>query len=93
MKPEESIELHAIFRGRVQGVGFRATARHYAKQLGVKGTVKNLSDGTVELLAQGSQETVLKLVNALKEEMGEMIEVDITFRTPNVIHDSFQIII
>lgn len=47
------VARHIIFGGRVQGVGFRYTARDIARQRGIKGYVRNLSDGTVEMFAQG----------------------------------------
>ncbi len=52
----EIIEWHLIIRGNVQGVGFRAVAYRYAKELGIQGTVENLLDGTVEIYAQGTPE-------------------------------------
>jgi len=44
-----------IYRGRVQGVGFRATVRHLARGYEVTGTVRNLPDGRVELIAEGAK--------------------------------------
>jgi len=44
-----------VFNGRVQGVGFRYTVESIAKRHPVKGYVKNLPDGTVELVMQGAQ--------------------------------------
>ncbi len=64
----QKVELHAIARGRVQGVGFRATTRHYALQLGLKGTVKNLPDGAVEIRVQGPKESIERLLLKLKHE-------------------------
>ena len=49
------LEMHAQFTGRVQGVGFRYTAKEYAERLGLVGMVRNLSDGSVELIAQGKK--------------------------------------
>ena len=43
-----------VFSGRVQGVGFRFTVRSLAKRHPIKGYVKNLPDGTVELVMQGA---------------------------------------
>jgi acylphosphatase len=45
--------FHARISGNVQGVGFRYAARREAKQLGLSGWVRNLSDGDVEVLAEG----------------------------------------
>jgi acylphosphatase len=42
-----------LYSGRVQGVGFRATVRHVARGYDVTGTVRNLPDGRVELVAEG----------------------------------------
>lgn len=42
--------------GNVQGVGFRASAKHFAEKKGIKGYAKNLSDGRVKLEVEGNQE-------------------------------------
>ncbi len=49
--PEEC--LHAVVRGRVQGVGFRFHTQERAQRLGLNGWVKNLPDGSVEVMAAG----------------------------------------
>jgi acylphosphatase len=51
---------HVIFRGHVQGVGFRYTAREVAQQYNVTGFVRNLPDGTVEMLLQDSFEGYIR---------------------------------
>jgi acylphosphatase len=45
--------LHAVVRGRVQGVGYRATTHYEAKKLGLAGWVRNRTDGSVEVEAEG----------------------------------------
>jgi acylphosphatase len=51
--------------GRVQGVFYRATAAQRARELGIRGYAKNLSDGRVEVLAVGDPETVQAFIEWL----------------------------
>lgn len=48
-------ELHVRVTGIVQGVGFRWFVRERARRLGIDGWVKNLDDGSVEVLATGDE--------------------------------------
>jgi len=52
--------------GRVQGVGFRHSTLRTAVSLGIKGYVRNLYDGTVEVLAEGNENSMNQFVNYLK---------------------------
>jgi len=52
--------------GRVQGVGFRHSTLRTAVSLGIKGYVRNLYDGTVEVLAEGDENSMNQFVNYLK---------------------------
>ena len=52
--------------GVVQGVGFRQFTSQKAQSLGVKGYVKNLPDGSVECIAEGTKEQLEKLVQSLR---------------------------
>ena len=60
---------HVVFSGYVQGVGFRYTARMLASRFAVTGWVRNLSDGTVELEAQGDKAEVESYLERLRTEM------------------------
>ena len=57
-----------IFEGRVQGVGFRYTTKDIARGFDVRGSVKNLPDGTVELLIDGEAEEVAAFLKEIAEE-------------------------
>ncbi len=59
-------EMHALFTGRVQGVGFRATAQKLARELYLRGRAVNLADGAVEIIAQGDMIALQKLIDELK---------------------------
>ncbi|MBA7708564.1 Acylphosphatase [subsurface metagenome] len=61
------IAKHIIFTGRVQGVGFRFTARRAASRRQLTGLVRNLPNGTVEMLAQGRSEDIGDCIQDLKE--------------------------
>ncbi|MDE1185151.1 MAG: acylphosphatase [Pantoea sp.] len=52
--------------GLVQGVGFRYSTQAQARQLDVKGYARNLSDGSVEVLAWGEEAQVMALIDWLK---------------------------
>ena len=59
------IRRRMIFYGRVQGVGFRYTAKHLARSLGLTGWVENQWDGTVLLEVQGREALIYKLMEGL----------------------------
>jgi len=53
--------IHLIIRGRVQGVYFRAATQREARRLGLTGWVRNRSDGCVEIVAEGEEESIREL--------------------------------
>ncbi len=58
--------LKAIVKGRVQGVGFRYFVYDLARQYGLKGTVRNLYSGAVEVQADGDDELLNTFLDALR---------------------------
>ena len=58
---------HLVFSGRVQGVGFRYTANSIARRHELTGFVRNLPNGTVEMLAQGRAKAVDACVEDIEE--------------------------
>jgi len=64
--PDDDLaRVTAWMRGRVQGVGFRWWTRSRALELGLVGWARNLDDGRVEVLAQGSRDACEALLAAL----------------------------
>ena len=56
MKSELRLDL--VIKGRVQGVGYRYSAKMKAESLGIRGSVQNLRDGSVFVTAQGKKEAM-----------------------------------
>ena len=55
---ESELRLDLIIEGRVQGVGYRYSAKMKAESLGIRGSVQNLNDGSVFVTAQGEKEAI-----------------------------------
>jgi acylphosphatase len=77
-----------LFSGHVQGVGFRYTAQAIARELGVRGWVKNLPDGRVELLADGKTGQLDDLAQRLEERMGHCLNSVV--RAPASLPDNWE---
>lgn len=60
------MRLHAIISGRVQGVGFRYFAVETARSLDLKGYVRNLANGGLEVVAEGDQASLEAFVKRLQ---------------------------
>jgi len=67
------MRIQYSFHGRVQGVGFRATARSIAQRFPVTGWVRNESDNSVTLHIQGSPDAIASYITALTTAMGRNI--------------------
>jgi acylphosphatase len=55
--------LHVLVFGTVQGVFFRANTVSIATKLGLKGFVRNLPDGSVEIIAEGERQLLQELLD------------------------------
>jgi acylphosphatase len=64
MAPEKTVRLRIT--GNVQGVGYRIWATRTASGLGLRGWVRNRSDGSVEALATGAPEQIAVLIEACR---------------------------
>lgn len=76
--------VQVVVRGRVQNVGFRMFVLRAAEQLAVSGWVRNLSDGQVELEAEGAERAVEALISLVRSgpRMARIDHVLVTPRTP-----------
>jgi acylphosphatase len=67
--------LRIYYSGRVQGVGFRYTVKNLAPGYEVTGTVRNLADGRVELVAEGARAELEAFRQAVRDSgLGSLIE-------------------
>jgi acylphosphatase len=62
------------YSGRVQGIGFRYTTQSLAEGFPVAGYVRNLPDGSVEVVAEGDAEQVEAFLATLNRRMADYIE-------------------
>lgn len=89
---DDRIRLSVLFSGHVQGVGFRYTARSIAQNFDVTGYVRNLPDGRVEMIAEGSPAEVRAFVAAVRQEMGTHLrEARINEEPPTGTYPDFSI--
>jgi acylphosphatase len=85
--------IRIIAGGRVQGVGYRVSVQERVSRLGVVGYVRNLPDGRVELVAEGT-ESELEEVLAIAQEgspFSDVTDISITEEKPEGEFDSFGI--
>ncbi|MBF0485763.1 MAG: acylphosphatase [Candidatus Omnitrophica bacterium] len=88
----KTIQYHVIFTGLVQGVGFRYTARDMARDFGLAGWVRNLADGSVEMVVEGKEDLLEEFLRQLEgsfsirdkkisrtETSGHFVEFEIRF--------------
>ena len=87
----EESRFSAKVHGRVQGVGFRYFARDWAAELGIVGSVRNTSDGGVEVVAEGNQGRLARFLGVLREgpRSAGVTQVEVTWETPSNAFDRF----
>jgi acylphosphatase len=74
MAEDPLVRCDVIFRGRVQGVGFRHTTTVVAKPYPINGYVMNLRDGSVRMVAEGSRATVSEVIRRVVDAMEGYVE-------------------
>lgn len=67
-------QVRVFYSGQVQGVGFRFTVRDIAGELGVVGWAKNLSDGRVEVVAEGESEVLKNYLSRINQYFSRYIQ-------------------
>jgi acylphosphatase len=66
------------YHGRVQGVGFRYSVKNQVNGFEVTGTVRNLPDGRVELVAEGAREELEGLLEAIRQsDVGRFVRQEL----------------
>jgi acylphosphatase len=78
------VRVHVFVEGKVQGVWFRDSAWQEAKRLGLTGWVRNLQDGRVEAVYEGTRETVEEMLAWTNRgpERADVIRVEILDEEP-----------
>ncbi|MFC1705112.1 acylphosphatase [Nanoarchaeota archaeon] len=76
--------VHIIVQGRVQGVFFRARTRDKGRELNLMGWVRNLDSDKVEVLAEGPDEDIAKLIGFCKKgpDIARVEDMKVKFEEP-----------
>ncbi len=90
---KKTIQLRAIFKGRVQGVFFRQHVKDIAEKLKITGYVKNLKDGFVEVLAIGNRDILEKFLNEIEKNprQARIDSIEKKFQEKDMSFDRFEI--
>ncbi len=86
-------KVHILVKGQVQGVAFRAYTLMAAQQLHVNGFVRNLQDGSVEILAEGDRGSLEKLIEWAYNgsPVARVDDVQVSFSEATGKYDDFQV--
>lgn len=87
------MKKHIFITGRVQGVGFRHFTKKMARALDVKGWVKNLTDGRVEAVFYGDEDSVQELIERCKEgpSSAYVKEIEVNDKKDDSTFSSFEV--
>lgn len=87
-------EIYCVVKGRVQGVGYRDFVDTYAKDHGLTGWIKNNHDGSVELVLQGTPDSLKQAVETIQNGsvLAQVESFATDWRTPKKTLDSFAVI-
>jgi acylphosphatase len=82
---EDIVRAHTVVHGRVQGVWFRQSTADRALALGVSGWVRNLADGGVEAVFEGSSAAVGDAVDFVRQgpPRAEVTACEVTWEPPH----------
>lgn len=94
MENMEKKRVHIFVSGKVQGVFYRATTQRKALELGLAGWVRNLSDGRVELVAEGDSADVEALEKWCQKGPAQayVVEMDVKSEDPTGEFSDFAIL-
>ena len=86
--------VQIMVRGRVTGVFFRAATQREAKRLGITGWVRNRNDASVEILAEGEEDSIKEIVSWAHHgpSAARVENVDVRYRSYSGEYSDFRIV-
>jgi acylphosphatase len=90
----QTAQAHLLIEGRVQGVFFRAFTREVSARLGLKGWVRNLHDGRVEAVFEGSKPLIEKAIEECRKgpRGSAVANIDIEWKEPSGVFADFDVL-
>ena len=90
---KDKVCAYILLSGRVQGVAFRYYARNIANELEVRGWIKNLPNGKVELMVEGSKNSVKLMIEWCKKgpRMAEVEDIEVAWLPYSGKYNQFQL--
>lgn len=87
-------EIHCVVKGKVQGVGYRNFIERYTDEKGLFGWIKNNTDGSVEILIQGTPDELKECIEILNQGsiLSRVESLSVDWRTPGVQYSEFKVL-